>query len=332
MENNFTGALLDTRPPEEKKKDYLFSEICATANPVLWQEKPEKDWRTFPVQNQGLANTCVANTARKLLRIFVWLITGRDIDFSDADIYSRRSNKPTAGMIGVDAMNLLTKGTTLYQMMPSEGKGDSEIDAMKRTEFDEKIAEVFKVSNYVQLTAGDFETVASTIQTTGKWVMVWFYFTHPEWTKLIPTIDNPNLNLHEASRHSVCAVDYFLKNGRKYLLVEDSAHFGWYTRHLISEEFFKARNFFSAYPINFKYTTSEIPIIDKITKTLKFGMNDEQVIILQKVLQNKGYFPINTIPTGYFGSITLKSLKNFQKDFGLTVDGIVGILTKKYLT
>lgn len=329
--NNFTGALLDTRSKEEKQKDFLFQEMVAQANEVIWVEKAEKDWRTFPVQDQKTANTCVAQTARKLLRIFVWLITGRDIDFSDADIYLRRANKPQAGMIGVDAMELLTQGTTLYQMMPSEDKTDAEIDAMKRIDFDKKIAEVFKISNYVQFTAGDFETVASTIQTSGKGVMIWFWFGHDEWSKLIPTLSDPTLNINNASKHSVTAVDFFLKNGKKYILVEDSAHFGGYTRHLISEEFFKARNFFSAYAINFKYATSEIPVIEKITKTLKFGMRDPQIKILQDILRSKGYFPINISITNYFGAITLKSVKNFQKDFGLTIDGIVGQKTREAL-
>ncbi|HON21861.1 MAG TPA: hypothetical protein PLX48_01705 [Candidatus Paceibacterota bacterium] len=34
-----TGALLDTRPPEEKQKDFLWKEIVANAEPVNWQEK-----------------------------------------------------------------------------------------------------------------------------------------------------------------------------------------------------------------------------------------------------------------------------------------------------
>lgn len=332
MENfNFTGALLDTRSKEEKDKDYFFEEMVATANPVLWVEKAEKDWRTFPVQNQNNSGSCVAQTARKLLRVLFTNICGKDIDFSASHIYSRRLNKPQGGMIGVDAMNILTKGTSLNVLMPSDLMTDAQMDAIKETDFDKKIGETFKVDNYVQFANGDFETVASTIQTTGKGVMVWFYFNHAEWSKLVPTVDNPTLNFSEASKHSVTAVDFFLKNGKKYLLVEDSAHFAGYTRHLISEEFFKARNFFSAYPINFKYVTSEIPVIDKITKTLRFGMKDEQVKILQKVLQNKGYFPINSQITNYFGAITLKSVKNYQKDFGLVVDGVVGKLTRTKL-
>ena len=327
MDNIFTGALLDTRNKEEKEKDYFFKETVATTNTVNWVEKPENEWRTFPVQNQDGSGSCVAQTARKLLRVIFSNLAGKDLDFSASHIYQRRQNKPQGGMIGVDAMNILIKGTTLNSLMPSDNLTDAQMDLIPETSFDKKVGEVFSVSNYVQFDNGDFETIASTIQTTGKGVMVWFYFTSSEWSRLTPIIENPSLNINNASRHSVCAIDFFLKNGKKYLLVEDSAHFGGFTRHLISEEFFKVRNFFSAYPINFKYATSEIPVIDEITKTLRFGMKDDQVVILQKLLQNKGYFPINIQLTGYFGSITLRAVKNFQKDFNLKVDGIVGKLT-----
>ncbi len=324
-EKIYNGIVLDTREQFEKDKDYLIKEIVASVSPVIWKEKRDGDWREFPSQNQGYANSCVANTARKLLRIIMWLRTGKDIDFSDAHIYGRRLNKPNGGMGGIDVFEIMKQGVTLYAMMPSEGKNDAQIDAMVPTDFDKEIAAAFKLGSYIQHDAGDFETVASTIQATGKGVMVWFYFTHYEWSKKFPEVIDPNLNLYaeSTSRHSVTAVDFGLINGKKYIKIEDSAHFGGLDERWISEEFFKARNFFSGYGIQFKYETSKVPE-GKITKTLKFGMTDPEVIILQDKLRALGFFPSNADSTGYFGGVTLKALKNFQLDRKLKVDGICG--------
>ncbi|MEJ8555412.1 peptidoglycan-binding domain-containing protein [Tepidibacter sp. Z1-5] len=55
---------------------------------------------------------------------------------------------------------------------------------------------------------------------------------------------------------------------------------------------------------------------------LKTGMKNQNIIILQNNLKELGYF--NAIPTGYYGSITKKSVLNFQKNNNLLADGIAG--------
>lgn len=60
------------------------------------------------------------------------------------------------------------------------------------------------------------------------------------------------------------------------------------------------------------------------TKTLKFGMWNNDVKELQKIL--------NVSPqTGYFGNLTLKAVKDFQVAHNLTSDGVVGRLTNAQL-
>ena len=58
--------------------------------------------------------------------------------------------------------------------------------------------------------------------------------------------------------------------------------------------------------------------------TLKRGMKGEYVTLLQTKLVNKGYSVGSCGIDGDFGSATLKAVKQFQKDNGLKVDGIVG--------
>ncbi len=63
---------------------------------------------------------------------------------------------------------------------------------------------------------------------------------------------------------------------------------------------------------------------------LRKGSSGSEVKIIQDTLKELGYF---TYPksTGYFGSITVSAVKRFQRDNGLTPDGVVGKQTKSIL-
>lgn len=54
----------------------------------------------------------------------------------------------------------------------------------------------------------------------------------------------------------------------------------------------------------------------------KIGSRSEEVRQIQTVLKQKGYF--NSEIDGIFGTRTKKAVERFQKDHGLTVDGIAG--------
>jgi uncharacterized YkwD family protein len=64
---------------------------------------------------------------------------------------------------------------------------------------------------------------------------------------------------------------------------------------------------------------------------LQYGSSGQDVHVLQLALQDLRLFPASTNATSYFGSITLSAVKAFQKQNGLTVDGIVGPGTKRAL-
>ncbi|GAF65035.1 putative peptidase [Bacillus sp. TS-2] len=58
-------------------------------------------------------------------------------------------------------------------------------------------------------------------------------------------------------------------------------------------------------------------------QTLRQGMSHNDVVELQDVLSEKGFFTYKE-STGYFGVITVDAVKDFQKKNNLTPDGIVG--------
>lgn len=309
-----SGTLDDTRTLDEKLGDYQFEEMVATAEPVNWVEKSPATWRKFPIRSQDGSGSCVAQTMAKLLGILRYLQDGVFVEFSASDLYNRRSN-PGAGMIGVEAFNLVRKyGLTLEVLMPSQNMSEAEIAKVKRLPYMEEIGGLFKIDNYVQLPF-DIETIASVIQKTGKGVMVWVKFNTDEWTD-VPQIktDKPQYG------HSVTAVDFTLWKGEKALVIDDSwgKFYGFNGQRVLTETFLKKRIFFCAYPINFKTSSiqldSQKPVYH-FTKELSFSplVNyDPDVVALQKILRYEGLYPTNIDCTGYYGAITAKAVLDWQ--------------------
>ena len=57
----------------------------------------------------------------------------------------------------------------------------------------------------------------------------------------------------------------------------------------------------------------------------RYGSSGDEVRRIQKKLQELGYYKDNV--DGIFGSNTQKAVKSFQRNVGLTADGIVGQAT-----
>ena len=334
---NSNGCLFDNRPPSEKQKDVKFDEIVAKANAVQWREKPESEWRKFPDFDQNGAGCCVAASAKKLLGIYYQQKYGDWVDFSAAHIYQRRINKPSLGMFSYDLWNILKQGTTLEDFAPSKGD-DSKLDSVQVTPLEADIGTKFKIDTSIDLIPGNLggsiDEVASVIETTGKGIMAWFYFTPDEWSRDIPIIKDYSLNILDsrACHHSVSIVDYTLYYGKKAFIIEDSAWFGGIKRRIILEEFFQKRNYYLGYFMNFKFESDSTRPRHTFNVDLSFGMSSPEVIFLQECLKYDGVFPSNVDSTGYFGTTTLDSVKRFQSKYGISpVSGYVGNLTRSKL-
>ena len=327
-----TAHVYDDRPEAAKHKDYSFLETVAAAAPVNWTEKPQSAWRKFAIFNQNGSGSCVAQTMRKLLGVLHFIKHGVFLVFSGTHIYQRRANKPAQGMGGDDVFQIAQQGTTLNEFSPSDGLTDQQMDGTVIEQYKQDVGKVFKIINYLKLPIGDIETVASVIQQTGKAVMVWFYWELDELTAT-PAVKNASLTLESApGRHSVAAVDFTLYGGKKALIIEDSwgESAGLNGQRVIDEDFFKARNYFAAYPMNFTFDEPEadpqkpvhnftenlefIPLDSKgqIADAKKNSAQQAEVAALQDILKYEGLFPSNTASTGYYGAITAKAVYQFQ--------------------
>lgn len=70
-----------------------------------------------------------------------------------------------------------------------------------------------------------------------------------------------------------------------------------------------------------------VPPVPVTKPTLKRGSKGEYVTLLQTILHNKGYDLGLCGIDGDFGRATEKAVKQFQQDWGLTADGIMGAKT-----
>jgi peptidoglycan hydrolase-like protein with peptidoglycan-binding domain len=68
-----------------------------------------------------------------------------------------------------------------------------------------------------------------------------------------------------------------------------------------------------------------LSIAVQASAAVQFGDNNPEVTAVQERLRQLRYF--NTTPTGYFGKITKDAVMRFQRDRGLTSDGVVGTRT-----
>ncbi len=65
-----------------------------------------------------------------------------------------------------------------------------------------------------------------------------------------------------------------------------------------------------------------------LTSTLQLGSRGGEVLLLQTMLQEIGFFPTNTEPSGYFGAITETAVKLYQNANKLAITGIVDLGTR----
>lgn len=69
------------------------------------------------------------------------------------------------------------------------------------------------------------------------------------------------------------------------------------------------------------------PINASAATLLKKGSRGTEVKMVQTSLRELGYFTYPRV-TGYYGSVTEKAVKQFQRDYGIRSDGVIGKLTR----
>jgi hypothetical protein len=323
MEELFTGAL----GVEQDERTYKQEEI-GMANLPDWS-KPFS-LGDFPIFDQEQSYTCGAQTIAKILGIECLLRYKKFVLFSVRDIYTKRKNYPNGGMWAVDMFTIGATGVSLDQLMPTEKKSEENYNNSKdRTKIDERIAEKFSDVEFpfIEKYNPSIDDIASMLQ-SGHPVALLVRWEYDEWDKPYPSV---NQDSKETYGHFICATGYENKSGIKYIVIEDSwgKNKGENGKRYLSEGFIKAhcKSALSYREFVFEETSEKTNY--EFTKDLTIGSEGEDVLALQKILQEKGFFPANIIPTGKFYGITRQAVKDYQSANGITpAEGYFGPITR----
>lgn len=321
MDNNtthFTGLLEDNRTEEQKAKDWDTSELYASGDvKAIFREVKDGEWKKYQTRNQDGSGSCVANTVAKMLEIKRFMGKGDSIKFSHAPIYGKRVNKPSAGMVGVDALELATKYSSCKESdLPSENLNDAQLDAIVLPSNFEDLNNLVVPTNYLTVKQFDltFDYIAGLVEKEGC-VMIWVNTDYQSWCKDIPT---PGAVKKGEVRHSITAVDTIKLDGVEYIVIEDSwGKFGKYDgQRLITREFFKDAVFFAGVLKDFKYDITD-DAFDPFNTVMVYGERSEEIKRLQKLLQARGFFPADQECTGYYGGVTARAVYLMQVQYNV---------------
>lgn len=335
-----TGVLLDNRQDEEKLKDYLHEEIASGFDDYVWEERPAKAQYFYPY-NQSSSLSCVAGGGAIVLEHFDGGVISRK------DIYNRRVNYPQGGMFLDDVCKLIVKGACEEKFVPSQGFGENQMNArypvtqeIIKSRASKKVSHTIKIGNNIDELAK--------VTTVCPIIAFWYFDENGnEWWTVKPSIKY-NFKSHVdkgVTRHQVAIVDAVLVDGKKHLIVQDTAGvgtgFGTHKNLRYIDEPMLARLYAGAYAIDDEILKPDV--LEKPTyfnvKTLKVGSTGLEVKMLQAVLIYEGLLKIKS-PTGVYGGMTRQAVKALQEKYKDEIlkpaglkggTGVVGSLTNLFL-
>lgn len=300
------GLAPDPRTEVQKAKDYTLPAGAVVLN---WVEKTPDQWKKYEPREQDGSLSCMAQAGAKALRTI-----GYDI-VSAHPPYRSRSNWPSGGMYTQDLGDVYKKnGTTTEILDKSQNIGETEMNMGIIVPTPLKSGGYF----FPQI---NIDAIAEAIELYKHCVIV-IHGNHSEWTAE-PIYNGTPVDFG----HGICAIDYFLHNGVKCVLLEDStghlSSFDSNGQRLITEDYLNHR---CAGAIYFIKSLTEIKYV--FTKLLHLGSTGLDVKMLQTKLNSLG---AKLVVDGKFGQNTLSAVKAFQASHLLLVDGIVGKKTNDVL-
>lgn len=170
----------------------------------------------------------------------------------------------------------------------------------------------------------NFEHIAQAIRDYGFCIIGITGQNNGTWFSSFP---NPPVGDEGLWYHWVCCIGVNIVDGKKTLTFKNSwGNVGDNGKQSIKEDYqlFIWSAFTFAHPI---------PVVShhQFNTNLRLGDKGEEVKALQDALRISGEFPKEQISTSYFGSITLKAVKQFQSRYYIPTTGNVFNLTRAQL-
>ncbi len=339
MDNFITGVTNDIRSIFHKQKDFKHEELSHSNVPMYGDKITISP---FFYENQNQTSSCIAHGVTLAQDIEFVRVNKSYIRTSKMYVYRQRSNFNSPGMWLQEGLQLIkVQGSCLYETLPTPIT-EAEANNIVITSSQTTEALVFQGQEYYKLSIpNNIDTICS-IASQGHGVPIVFYATYREWAKLYPDT-NDNISRDAAPvRHCVCVLPNsgFMENGKKYVVIQDSAWFGGLKLRYLSEDFISARVYDAGYLNNVVLVAGQgTKPIYTFTNGIQYGDVSMDVLMLQKCLVYEGLLPENCT-SGHFYGRTLAAVNAFQTKYkddiltqlGLTAPtGKVGSQTIKKL-
>lgn len=324
----FTGVLPDERTDEEKQSDYLHEEKVSTPAPTDPFGNAKIILAPYPPENQMQTGSCVYHGLTLALGIEFKKTVGYFVRLSKMFGYRLRPNFPQVGSnIPAAAASLKNIGAPLYTTLP-DVYSEAQSAAIVITPQMYTEAAIYKDLEYyfINTAFNDIATLAGIAQ-NGKGVPICFYSSIREWSQSYPALMDSVTPTSAAVNHEVCILPNsgFIENGKRYVVIQDSALFGNENIRYLSEDFVKARCLSAMYFDKVVMTPGVgIKPVHTFTTPLAFGDNSPEVKALQAILVYEGLLPADCT-TGLFGGRTLAGVNAFQNKYAadiLTPNGL----------
>lgn len=338
---HFTGVVEDPRTDEELQKDYLHEETQLASAAVPFYGNAKLMDAPYPVENQNQTSTCVPHGVTLATGGAFKKITGTFRRLSKAYIYRQRSNIPQEGMYLQQAFDILKKqGSCLFDTLPTP-YSEAEVNNVVITPaMRAEAAQNEGLEYYTIAVPNDIDTLCAVAE-QGIDVPIIIYASYREWSQLYPdTLDNPAFS-NAPVRHCITILrnSGFTENGKRYLVVQDSAWFGGRYLRYLSEDFIKARVYGACYWKSVSLGSTGDKPFHNFTTPMGVGAHGPEVVALQNVLIYEGLLP-SDLNTGLYAGRTFAAVKALQEKYasdiltpaGLTVGtGYVGSSTLRWL-
>jgi hypothetical protein len=314
----YKGILEDNRSQNQKNKDFSSAEIDLATN-FFTKKTAEKTAKKYITRNQYSKSSCVPSSMCNAL----W--NTEQVILADEFLYTQRSNKPQEGCYWHDIADKVLVQGICERALLKEVKTEKEANAVKVSEDQQENAKQYKQKSYIYLK--NFWDIMKWVN-QGYPVVFSIFATSKEWSNSAPYIIDTKLTIEKAPiNHAICAIPKTgFQDKQKYgFYITDSAHFGKVSIREISEEFINVR--LKTAIVFFDLEKGEVvkPKAYKFTRDLTVGDKGEDVLKLQEILQDLGFFPTNIKPTGEFYGITRQAVKDFQKKYEESILWSIGL-------
>lgn len=313
----FTGVLPDPRPQEKKQQDFAHEERVVEA-PVGPFENKQILVSPYPYENQWYTSSCCPHGVGLALGIERKADVGQYERLSWVFNYRQRSNYPNEGCYLQNVFdNYRHTGAPLFYSLPTP-KTEAEANGAVLTSAMYNEAAIFKGLTYYTVTKNynDIATLAGIAQ-QGHGVAILIYADLDEWALDYPVINKPSLTSGYAEVvHCICILPNsgFIKDGKRHVTVQDSAHFGGKVLRHLSEEFVKSRVYAAAYWDKVVPLGSGPKPKYVFNKDLRYGDTGPDVKAMQQLFISEGLLA-NENATGNFFGLTLAALHAFQSKY-----------------